>query len=98
MRLLRFQRKMDDEKGAGLLGLSLQVGKRTGCGSTGIRQRFPDNESILTSKNKRENDIQNKWFSAMSYSVQATMEALMSLGLHKQAEQLYKDFRVPDKR
>ncbi|XP_017296422.1 vacuolar protein sorting-associated protein 16 homolog [Kryptolebias marmoratus] len=52
MRLLRFQRKMDDEKGAGLLGLSLQ----------------------------------------------ATMEALMSLGLHKQAEQLYKDFRVPDKR
>uniref|UniRef100_A0AAQ5XUU7 Vacuolar protein sorting-associated protein 16 homolog n=1 Tax=Amphiprion ocellaris TaxID=80972 RepID=A0AAQ5XUU7_AMPOC len=26
MRLLRFQRKLDDEKGAGLLGLSLQVG------------------------------------------------------------------------
>uniref|UniRef100_A0A3B5MEV4 Vacuolar protein sorting-associated protein 16 homolog n=1 Tax=Xiphophorus couchianus TaxID=32473 RepID=A0A3B5MEV4_9TELE len=52
MRLLRFQRKLDDEKGAGLLGLSLQ----------------------------------------------ATMEALMSLGLHKQAEQLYRDFRVPDKR
>lgn len=25
MRLLRFQRKLDDEKGAGLLGLSLQV-------------------------------------------------------------------------
>uniref|UniRef100_A0A3Q3NK47 Vacuolar protein sorting-associated protein 16 homolog n=1 Tax=Mastacembelus armatus TaxID=205130 RepID=A0A3Q3NK47_9TELE len=52
MRLLRFQRKLDDEKGAGLLGLSLQ----------------------------------------------ATMEALLSLGLHKQAEQLYRDFRVPDKR
>uniref|UniRef100_A0A667ZAU1 Vacuolar protein sorting-associated protein 16 homolog n=1 Tax=Myripristis murdjan TaxID=586833 RepID=A0A667ZAU1_9TELE len=52
MRLLRFQRKLDDEKGAGLLGLSLQ----------------------------------------------ATMEALLALGLHKQAEQLYRDFRVPDKR
>lgn len=26
------------------------------------------------------------------------METLLSLGLHKQAEQLYKDFRVPDKR
>ncbi|XP_076026833.1 vacuolar protein sorting-associated protein 16 homolog [Genypterus blacodes] len=52
MRLLRFQRKLDDEKGAGLQGLSLQ----------------------------------------------ATMEALLSLGLHKQAEQLYRDFRVPDKR
>uniref|UniRef100_A0A1A8LAD1 Vacuolar protein sorting-associated protein 16 homolog n=1 Tax=Nothobranchius pienaari TaxID=704102 RepID=A0A1A8LAD1_9TELE len=52
MRLLRFQRKLDDEKGAGLLGLSLQ----------------------------------------------GTMEALMSLGLHKQAEQLYRDFKVPDKR
>lgn len=25
MRLLRFQRKLDEEKGAGLLGLSLQV-------------------------------------------------------------------------
>ncbi|XP_028998348.1 vacuolar protein sorting-associated protein 16 homolog [Betta splendens] len=52
MRLLRFQRKLDDEKGAGLLGLSLQ----------------------------------------------ATMEALLALGLYKQAEQLYRDFRVPDKR
>ncbi|KAM4559885.1 vacuolar protein sorting-associated protein 16 homolog isoform 2-T2 [Odontesthes bonariensis] len=52
MRLLRFQRKLDDEKGAGLLGLSLQ----------------------------------------------ATMEVLLSLGLHKQAEQLYRDFKVPDKR
>lgn len=52
MRLLRFQRKLDDEKGAGLLGLSLQ----------------------------------------------GTIEALLALGLHKQAEQLYKDFRVPDKR
>ncbi|XP_038126852.1 vacuolar protein sorting-associated protein 16 homolog isoform X2 [Cyprinodon tularosa] len=52
MRLLRYQRKLDDEKGAGLLGLSLQ----------------------------------------------ATMEALMALGLHKQAEQIYRDFRVPDKR
>uniref|UniRef100_A0A672YPR7 Vacuolar protein sorting-associated protein 16 homolog n=1 Tax=Sphaeramia orbicularis TaxID=375764 RepID=A0A672YPR7_9TELE len=52
MKLLRFQRKLDDEKGAGLLGLSLQ----------------------------------------------ATMEALLALGLHKQAEQLYRDFKVPDKR
>ncbi|KAM4601744.1 vacuolar protein sorting-associated protein 16 homolog [Polymixia lowei] len=52
MRLLRFQRKLDEEKGEGLLGLSLQ----------------------------------------------ATMEALLSSGLHKQAEQLYRDFRVPDKR
>ncbi|TNN36873.1 Vacuolar protein sorting-associated protein 16 [Liparis tanakae] len=52
MRLLRFQRKLDDEKGAGLQELSLQ----------------------------------------------ATMEALLALGLHKQAEQLYRDFRVPDKR
>ncbi len=30
--------------------------------------------------------------------LQATMEALLALGLHKQAEQLYRDFRVPDKR
>ncbi|XP_056156958.1 vacuolar protein sorting-associated protein 16 homolog isoform X1 [Lampris incognitus] len=52
MRLLRFQKKLDEEKGAGLLGLSLQ----------------------------------------------ATMEALLASGLHKQAEQLYRDFRVPDKR
>ncbi|TDG96018.1 hypothetical protein EPR50_G00235110 [Perca flavescens] len=52
MRLLRIQRKLDERKGAGLLGLSLQ----------------------------------------------ATMEALLALGLHKQAEQLYRDFRVPDKR
>lgn len=29
---------------------------------------------------------------------QATMEALLALGLHKQAEQLYRDFKVPDKR
>uniref|UniRef100_A0A671YX13 Vacuolar protein sorting-associated protein 16 homolog n=1 Tax=Sparus aurata TaxID=8175 RepID=A0A671YX13_SPAAU len=28
----------------------------------------------------------------------ATIEALLALGLHKQAEQLYRDFRVPDKR
>lgn len=31
MRLLRFQRKLDDEKGAGLLGLSLQVDTRGGA-------------------------------------------------------------------
>lgn len=30
MRLLRFQRKLDDEKGAGLLGLSLQVHEGAG--------------------------------------------------------------------
>ncbi|CAG01327.1 unnamed protein product [Tetraodon nigroviridis] len=52
MRLLRFQRKLDEEKGAGLLGGSLQ----------------------------------------------ATMEALLALGLHKQAEQLFRDFKVPEKR
>uniref|UniRef100_A0A8C5DAU4 Vacuolar protein sorting-associated protein 16 homolog n=1 Tax=Gouania willdenowi TaxID=441366 RepID=A0A8C5DAU4_GOUWI len=28
----------------------------------------------------------------------ATAEVLLSLGLHKQAEQLYRDFRIPDKR
>lgn len=52
IKLLRFQRKLDEEKGAGLQGLSLQD----------------------------------------------TMEALLNLGLHKQTEQLYRDFRVPDKR
>lgn len=31
MRLLRFQRKLDEEKGAGLLGLSLQVPRGAGC-------------------------------------------------------------------
>uniref|UniRef100_A0A3Q1I310 Vacuolar protein sorting-associated protein 16 homolog n=1 Tax=Acanthochromis polyacanthus TaxID=80966 RepID=A0A3Q1I310_9TELE len=35
---------------------------------------------------------------ALSLYRQATMEALLALGLHKQAEQLYRDFRVPDKR
>ncbi|KAK7877787.1 hypothetical protein WMY93_031547 [Mugilogobius chulae] len=52
MKLLRFQKKLDEEKGAGLQGLSLQD----------------------------------------------TMEALLNLGLHKQAEQVSRDFRVPDKR
>uniref|UniRef100_A0A8C6SSQ0 Vacuolar protein sorting-associated protein 16 homolog n=1 Tax=Neogobius melanostomus TaxID=47308 RepID=A0A8C6SSQ0_9GOBI len=52
MKLLKFQRKLDEEKGAGLQGLSLQD----------------------------------------------TMEALLNLGLHKHAEQLCRDFRVPDKR
>lgn len=52
VKLLKFQKKLDEEKGAGLQGLSLQD----------------------------------------------TMEALLNLGLHKQAEQLYRDFRVPDKR
>ncbi|XP_061909972.1 vacuolar protein sorting-associated protein 16 homolog [Entelurus aequoreus] len=52
MRLLRFQKKLDDEKGAGLLGMSLQ----------------------------------------------ATMETLLVLGLYKQTDQLYRDFKVPDKR
>ncbi|XP_033834541.1 vacuolar protein sorting-associated protein 16 homolog [Periophthalmus magnuspinnatus] len=52
MKLLRFQKKLDEEKGAGLQGMSLQD----------------------------------------------TMETLLNLGLHKQAEQLYRDFRVPDKR
>ncbi|XP_008323608.1 vacuolar protein sorting-associated protein 16 homolog [Cynoglossus semilaevis] len=52
MRLLRLQRKLDDEKGLRLLGLSLQD----------------------------------------------TMETLLSSGLHKQADQIYRDFKVPDKR
>lgn len=29
---------------------------------------------------------------------QLTMETLLALGLHKQTEQLYRDFKVPDKR
>ncbi|XP_041937037.1 vacuolar protein sorting-associated protein 16 homolog [Alosa sapidissima] len=52
MRLLRFQKRLEDDKGEHLMGLSLQ----------------------------------------------ATLQVLLSIGLHKQAEQLYKDFRVPDKR
>lgn len=52
MRLLRFQRKLEEEKGEPLVGFSLQD----------------------------------------------TITALLSVGLHKHAEQLYKDFRVPDKR
>lgn len=52
MRLLRFQRKLEEEKDEQLVGFSLQD----------------------------------------------TMTTLLSVGLHKHAEQLYKDFRVPDKR
>lgn len=52
MKLLRFQRRLDEEKGEGLLGLSLQD----------------------------------------------TLQALLTSNLHKQAEQLYRDFKVPDKR
>uniref|UniRef100_A0A671T659 Vacuolar protein sorting-associated protein 16 homolog n=1 Tax=Sinocyclocheilus anshuiensis TaxID=1608454 RepID=A0A671T659_9TELE len=52
MRLLRFQRKLEEEKGEQLVGFSLHD----------------------------------------------TMTTLLSVGLHKHAEQLYKDFRVPDKR
>ncbi|KAG9349381.1 hypothetical protein JZ751_027824, partial [Albula glossodonta] len=52
MRLLRFQRRVEEEKGERVLGSSLQD----------------------------------------------TMHCLLTAGLHKQAEQLYKDFRVPDKR
>lgn len=39
-------------------------------------------------------------WAVMSFSMclQATMETLLALGLHKQAEQLYRDFRVPEKR
>lgn len=33
-----------------------------------------------------------------SMCLQATMEALLALGFHKQAEQLYRDFKVPEKR
>ncbi|XP_062303702.1 vacuolar protein sorting-associated protein 16 homolog [Osmerus eperlanus] len=52
MKLLRLQRRLDEEKGEALLGLS----------------------------------------------VQETLEGLLASNLHKQAEQLYRDFRVPDKR
>lgn len=52
MRLLRFQRKLEDDKGECLLG----------------------------------------------FSVHDTLSMLLSIGLNKQAEQLYKDFKVPDKR
>uniref|UniRef100_A0A4W5LH50 Vacuolar protein sorting-associated protein 16 homolog n=1 Tax=Hucho hucho TaxID=62062 RepID=A0A4W5LH50_9TELE len=52
MKLLRFQRRLDEEKGEALLGLSLQE----------------------------------------------TLHALLTSNFHKQAEQLYRDFRVPDKR
>lgn len=52
MRLLRFQRKLEEEKGEPLVGFSLHD----------------------------------------------TLTTLLSVGLHKQAEQIYKDFRVPDKR
>uniref|UniRef100_A0A672PHT0 Vacuolar protein sorting-associated protein 16 homolog n=1 Tax=Sinocyclocheilus grahami TaxID=75366 RepID=A0A672PHT0_SINGR len=52
MRLLRFQRKLEEEKGEQLVGFSLHD----------------------------------------------TMTTLLSVGLHKHVEQLYKDFRVPDKR
>uniref|UniRef100_A0A8L0DSR5 Vacuolar protein sorting-associated protein 16 homolog n=1 Tax=Oncorhynchus mykiss TaxID=8022 RepID=A0A8L0DSR5_ONCMY len=51
-KLLRFQRRLDEEKGEALLGLSLQE----------------------------------------------TLHALLTSNFHKQAEQLYRDFRVPDKR
>uniref|UniRef100_A0A3B3R9I6 Vacuolar protein sorting-associated protein 16 homolog n=1 Tax=Paramormyrops kingsleyae TaxID=1676925 RepID=A0A3B3R9I6_9TELE len=52
MRLLRFQRRLEEEKGERMVGCSLQD----------------------------------------------TLHCLLIVGLHKQAEQLYKDFRVPDKR
>ncbi|XP_076871793.1 vacuolar protein sorting-associated protein 16 homolog isoform X2 [Brachyhypopomus gauderio] len=52
MRLLRFQKRLEEEKSECLLGFSLHD----------------------------------------------TISTLLSLGLHKHAEQLYKDFRVPDKR
>ncbi|XP_066522510.1 vacuolar protein sorting-associated protein 16 homolog [Hoplias malabaricus] len=52
MRLLRFQKKLEEEKGEALVGFSLHD----------------------------------------------TIRTLLAVGLHKQAEQLYKDFRVPDKR
>ncbi|XP_031676568.1 vacuolar protein sorting-associated protein 16 homolog isoform X1 [Oncorhynchus kisutch] len=52
MKLLRFQRRLDEEMGEALLGLSLQE----------------------------------------------TLHALLTSNFHKQAEQLYRDFRVPDKR
>ncbi|TRY82477.1 hypothetical protein DNTS_029961 [Danionella cerebrum] len=34
----------------------------------------------------------------VGFSLHETMITLLSVGLHKQAEQLYKDFKVPDKR
>lgn len=82
MRLLRFQRKLDDEKGAGLLGLSLQV--RKGAWVNGYLKLCPGCNHCLPCD--------------VTSCLQATMEALLALGLHKQAEQLYRDFKVPDKR
>ncbi|KAG7217730.1 hypothetical protein INR49_020977 [Caranx melampygus] len=67
MRLLRFQRKLDDEKGQGYWTVS------TGTQGAGLPRLH-------------------------RFMGVATMEALLALGLHKQAEQLYRDFRVPDKR
>uniref|UniRef100_A0A8B9HT94 Vacuolar protein sorting-associated protein 16 homolog n=1 Tax=Astyanax mexicanus TaxID=7994 RepID=A0A8B9HT94_ASTMX len=52
MRLLRFQKKLEEEKGESLVGFSLHD----------------------------------------------TLRTLLAVGLHKHAEQLYKDFKVPDKR
>ncbi|XP_053710032.1 vacuolar protein sorting-associated protein 16 homolog isoform X1 [Synchiropus splendidus] len=52
IRLLRFQKKLDDDKALGLLGMSLQK----------------------------------------------TMESLLEVGLHKETDQLYREFKVPDKR
>ena len=42
--------------------------------------------------------LEEKGEHLMGMSLQDTLEILLSVGLHKQAEQLYKDFRVPDKR
>ena len=45
MRLLRFQRKLDDEKGAGLLGLSLQV--HEGAGLLGLSLQVHEGVGLL---------------------------------------------------
>uniref|UniRef100_A0A3Q1B844 Vacuolar protein sorting-associated protein 16 homolog n=1 Tax=Amphiprion ocellaris TaxID=80972 RepID=A0A3Q1B844_AMPOC len=55
-------------------------------------KRLESRLSLLQSAVDEYNKAKNE------FAAKATMEALLALGLHKQAEQLYRDFRVPDKR
>lgn len=107
MRLLRFQRKLDDEKGAGLLGLSLQVHKgaghwdclhvHKGAGVMGLSLQV--HKGVWVNGYLKLCPGCNHCLPCdVTSCLQATMEALLALGLHKQAEQLYRDFKVPDKR
>uniref|UniRef100_A0A3Q3FK84 Vacuolar protein sorting-associated protein 16 homolog n=1 Tax=Labrus bergylta TaxID=56723 RepID=A0A3Q3FK84_9LABR len=65
-------------------------------------------QSAVDEYNKAKNEFSAKVNSFISLNrsmtlfnnmtLEATMEALLASGLNKQAEQLYRDFRVPDKR